>query len=253
MKFNSLKTKLFIWYILSLLLLTILFYVGVHTYQIAHSDHAFQITFVILGITGFFLIQHITNSITTLSDKMKKISTRNLDERIGNISGDDEIAEVSRSFNSLLDRIQDGFKREKQFIGDVAHEFKTPLTTIRSDFEITLSKERSVEEYKQALQDGIVEIDKVSTTLNKVLELARSNILMHEPPTKFCISDLCAELLEALSTFAESKGVTLNDDLEHMLYIIGYKDRMATAFINIIENAITYTPSGGIVTVSVKT
>lgn len=250
-KLNSLRAKLFVWYMASLILLAIFFYLGVHIYRIAHSTHGFLVLFVLLAISGYWLIYGITKSITQLSEKIKSINTQNLEDRLS-VDSNDEIGELSESFNELLERIEDGFIREKQFITDMAHEFKTPLTTLRSDFEITLQKERSVEDYKKTLQDGISEIDKVSATLNKVLELARSNILVHEQPSKFCISDLCAEILEALSKIAETKGVVLRENLEHMLYIMGYRDRMATALVNIIENAINYTPAGGEVIVTVK-
>lgn len=233
------------------MILTAFFYFGVHIYAIAHSDHSFFGLIILLAIFGYWLIYNITRSISQLSEKMKQISSQNLDQRIA-VETNDEIGDLSRSFNDLLERIESSFKREKQFIADMAHEFKTPLTTLRSDFEITLQKERSIEEYKQALANGIQDIDKVSTTLNKVLELARSNILVHEQPVKFCVSDLSAELIEALSKLAESKGITLEDELEHMLYTVGYRERLATALINIIENAINYTPKGGKVLVKVS-
>ncbi len=250
-KIKSLRTKLFLWYLVSTLLLAVFFYVGVHIYNIAHSTHGFLILFVLLAIFGYILIYRITKSISNLSERIKTITTQNLEQRLP-VNSEDEIGELSKSFNDLLERVEDGFDREKQFIADMAHEFKTPLTTLRSDFEITLQKERTTNDYKEALNGGLAEIDKISNTLNKVLELARSNILVNEQPTKFCISDLCAELLEALSKVAESRGVKLQDNLEHMLYIMGYKDRMATALINLIENAIKYTPKDGKVTVSVK-
>lgn len=220
-------------------------------YAVTNSDAGFLVLLLVFGIAGYVLISRITHSLRALTHEMKSISPTHLDQRVS-VRSDDEIGEVAVSFNELMDRVEEGFTREKQFIADMAHEFKTPLTTLRSDFEITLRKERDVEVYRKALEDGIVEIDKVSATLNRVLELARSNILVHEQPTKFCVSDLCAELIEDLHTVATTKKITVKDDLEHMLYMEGYKERLAAALMNVLDNAIAYTPEGGSVKVQVK-
>ena len=66
--------------------------------------------------------------VTTMSDKLKKISAENLDERIDNPKTEDELSELADTFNLLLDRLHQAFLRERQFIGDVAHELKTPLS-----------------------------------------------------------------------------------------------------------------------------
>lgn len=248
---NSIRFRLLAWYGLSLLSVAVFFYLAVHMYAVTNSDAGFLVLLLVFGIAGYVLINRITQSLRELAHEMKSISPTHLDERVS-VHSDDEIGDLAVSFNELMDRVEEGFTREKQFIADMAHEFKTPLTTLRSDFEITLLKERDVEVYRKALEDGIVEIDKVSATLNRVLELARSNILVHEQPTKFCVSDLCAELIEELHTVATTKKITVTDDLEHMLYMEGYKERLAAALMNVLDNAIAYTPEGGTVKVQVK-
>lgn len=79
---------------------------------------------------------------------MRQISSKTLEKRVTSIKGNDEIGQLAISFNELLDRLDKAFKRERQFIADVAHEMKTPIATLRSSFEVTLQKERQNEEYK---------------------------------------------------------------------------------------------------------
>ena len=76
---------------------------------------------------GYLLAKSAIAPIASISEKLKKISHENLDERVDTPDTNDEIKELAVTFNSLLDRLNSAFKRERQFIGDVAHELKTPL------------------------------------------------------------------------------------------------------------------------------
>jgi signal transduction histidine kinase len=251
-KWKSLRTRLFFWYVASLFLLAIFFYVAVHIYNLRYSNPLFVFLFLILAGIGYITIYQITRSITYLSNRIKTITSRTLDERIEDIKSEDEIEELANSFNDLLQRLSDAFRREKQFIADVAHEFKTPLTIVRSDFEITLSKKRSQEEYEKVMQDAIVEIDKISTTLNNVLDLARSNIPLREHAEHFNLSLLMEELVETTHKMAAVKSIKVVDTIDPEVHISGYREKLARAFLNIIENAVKYTNAHGTITVILK-
>ena len=103
---------------------------------------------------------------------MKMISSKNLEERVLGMDSQDEIGELAQTFNELLDRLHGAFYREQQFIADVAHELKTPLATLRSTLEITLSRKRTVPEYEKSIKESIIETHNISSTLKNVLDLA---------------------------------------------------------------------------------
>ncbi|PIP14858.1 hypothetical protein COX47_02865, partial [Candidatus Roizmanbacteria bacterium CG23_combo_of_CG06-09_8_20_14_all_35_49] len=140
-KTESLRFKLFFWYVVSLALLGFFIILTVHIYQYKYSAYVLGILFLILSVIGFITIYKITQSITNFSLQIRQISSKNLDKRILSIKSDDEIGKLALSFNELLNRLDTAFKRERQFIADVAHEMKTPITTLRSSFEVTLQKE----------------------------------------------------------------------------------------------------------------
>src|SRR3989338_9258407 len=169
---KSLRGKLFFWYATSLITVTAFFYLAVHFYSLPYGNLIFFILLLILAIEGFFIIRKMTSGITELSSKIKTITSKNLDEKITNIGSDDEIGELAGSFNQLLDRLNEAFKRERQFIGDVAHELKTPLSIQRSGLEVTISKGRTNEEYKTAISEAIEDNNRISETLNNILDLA---------------------------------------------------------------------------------
>ena len=126
---------------------------------------------------------------------MKLISSKNLENRITTGQGKDEISELSTTFNELLDRLDKTFKRERQFIGDVAHELKTPLSTLKSSFEVTLQKERSNEEYKRIIKGSINETGPTKT-LKDVLDLAWTEVPNESQKESFDLSEMMNEMIE---------------------------------------------------------
>lgn len=244
---KSLKTKLLLWYLGSLLFLAVFFYIVVHILALPHSAHIFEIIVAILAIVGYFFINQITRSLTYISNEMKSITSENLDKKIKNIQGNDEIAELGKSFNSLLDRLNNAFKREQQFIGDVAHELKTPLSTLRSTLEVAKSKKRSGEEYEKVINEALKETVYLSSTLTNILDLAWLEIPQEQKlAKKFNLSDLIKELLDIAEKLAFNKRIKIESSIMSEVYVVGYRDKLARAIINVIDNAIKYTPDGAL-------
>lgn len=251
--FKSLRVRLYLWYIASLSLLALVFYTLVHHIAWIHGTHSFQVLFAILAITGFIIIYKFTQSLHKLSDKMRQITYKNLNERITNVKGEDEIGELALTFNKLLDRLHEAFQREQQFIGDVAHELKTPIANLRTSLEIGLQKKRTNEEYKELIEQSISETDRISTTLKNILDLAWSESPNDQRnSTQFNLSELLEELSEITSKMAQQKNISSRFNIEKDIMITGFKDKLARALLNIIENAIKYTPKNGSIEVEME-
>lgn len=247
---QSLRSRLFFWYLGSLLLLSIFFFLAVHIFAVPYGTDYFFALLLILAFIGFIIIYRITNSITSLSSQIKRISSKNLEQRIQSIHSNDEIGELANSFNSLLDRLHAAFDREQQFIADVAHEMKTPLATLRSSFEVTLSKDRTKEEYKKAIQSAIIEADQLSSTMKDVLDLAWSESPTEQKPmTEVNLGELMEELGDIAQKLAIAKRISVKTNIAKNVKISGYKEKLAQAVLNIIENAIKYTHTDGKVTI----
>ena len=249
-KSNSLRFKLFFWYVISLALLGFFIVLTVHIYQYRYSVYVLGGLFLILSMVGFATIYHITQSIINLSSQIHQISSKNLDKRISPSKNDDEIGELGRSFNELLDRLDVAFKRERQFIADVAHEMKTPIATLRSSFEVTLHKERTNEEYKKIIKDSIIETDRLTTTLRDVLDLAWSEVPNENLRSKFDLSELMEEMTEIAQKLALKKHISISHSITSNIQMLGFRERLGRALLNIIDNAIKYTPHDGKITIS---
>ena len=181
---------------------------------------------------------------------MKLISSKNLENRITINQGKDEISELAITFNELLDRLNKAFKRERQFIGDVAHELKTPLSTLKSSFEVTLQKERSNEEYKRIIKGSINETDRLTKTLKDVLDLAWTEVPNESQKELFDLSEMMNEMIEIGQKLALKKQIKINFSIASNIKLDGFRDRLGRAILNIIDNAIKYTPNQGRINIS---
>lgn len=244
---KSLRTRLFVWYLGSLLILAAYFYIVVHMMQWKYGTETFIGLIIVLSLIGFAQIYRIILAITTLSKRMKTISSENLKDRVTEIKRDDEIGELSSTFNALLDRLDDAFQREQQFIADVAHEMKTPLATLKGSLELSLERKRSEDDYKKVISGSVQEVTRLSDTLKNVLDLAwAGSPVEQKSPRKVNLTELVEELAEIAEKMASQKGLAVEKAIEKGIYVKGFKDKLGHALLNIIDNAINYTSTGSI-------
>lgn len=217
------------------------------------------VTFIILAFPtvggGYFLANRAIRPISTMSSQLRRINSENLnlDEQVSNPKTGDEIEELAVTFNSLLERVRLAFNRERQFIGDVAHELKTPLSTLHNDIEVTISKERTKEEYKGVLKEAFIDTNRVISTLKNILDLAWSEAdYARMKPEEIQLSELLEELKDVTSKMAASKRLAVEGVIEPNIIILGKQDKLYRAIINLIDNAVKYTPPHGKITLSLR-
>lgn len=208
---------------------------------------------VLTIIGGFLLARKALSPIAQVSKQLKKISAENLKERVPESETGDEIEELSQTFNSLLDHLDEAFVRERQFIGDVAHELKTPIATLKGGIEVTMTKSRTNEEYKKAFGETLIDVNRLSTTIKNILDLAwigAENTNLGE--NQFDLSGTLIELQEIAVKLASQKHIFLRGEVESGIVVGGAEDKISRAVLNIIDNAIKYTPPGGSVIMSLR-
>src|SRR3989344_372721 len=196
---------------------------------------------------GWILAKRALQPVNIISEQMQRITSESLTERIRSPQTHDEIEKLVHTFNNLLTRLEAAFVRERQFIGDVAHELKTPLATQRSMIEVLLSKERTKEDYKKATTDLLVDNQRLTNTVTDVLDLAWAEADRTKSSTESTnLSELMEELYEIASQLAKSKGLEVTKRFEKNEYVSGKRDKIFRALLNIADNAIKYTPHGTI-------
>ena len=200
---------------------------------------------VITGVGGFLLARKALSPIVQVSKQLKKISAENLKERVPDPKTGDEIEELSQTFNRLLDHLDEAFVRERQL--------KTPVATLKGTIEVTMSKNRTNDEYQRAFSETLIDVNRLSVTIKNILDLAwigaeNASLSDHS----FELSSTLIELQEIAIKLASQKSITIKGEIKPGIVVAGGEDKVSRAVLNIIDNAIKYTPSGGTVTMSLR-
>jgi len=202
------------------------------------------------GLGGLFLANRALRPIDRITQTAQIISANDLTGRIGYRGSADEVGRLAITFDRMLDRLQDAFERERRFTADVSHELRTPLTAIKGRIGVTLSRSRTPVDYENTLRALEQQVDRLIRLSTDLLFLARLNQgHLRSSPSVLVLSDLLDTILEQAQPLAEMRHITLIGDIPSGLSIYGDLDYLIRLFLNLLDNAIKYTPMGGQVTV----
>jgi heavy metal sensor kinase len=207
---------------------------------------------VISGIAGAFFANLTLSPVNRMIDTAQRISTENLKLRIAPPKAKDELRRLADTFNEMLGRLEESFLSQQKFIEDLAHELKTPLAVIKGELEVTLKKVRLTEEYEAALNNNLEEVNKLIKILEQLLVLARldKNVVPLEmKPVD--ISRLIEETINEIKTLASQKNISIQFMSRGEAIVCGDESRLRQLFLDILDNALKYTPTQGKVTIEV--
>lgn len=202
---------------------------------------------ILSGIAGYHIVRHGIRPLQNLAETVKAIGGSSLGRRIDSQSMPQELRPLGASFNAMLDRLQHSFERVTQVTDDIAHELRTPLGIMTSQIDVALTAERSADEYREVLESVREELSTLSDMVQRLLFLSR--VENQSVPLGRDVLDLGAEL-EAVREFydplAAEAGIELCVAEPHTrLAAQGDRVMLRRAVINLVANAVRYTPSGG--------
>jgi signal transduction histidine kinase len=152
------------------------------------------------------------------------------------------------TLNQMLERLENAFRRMRQFSGDASHELRTPLTILRGETEVTLRWAKKPEEFRDMLHSNLEEIDRMERIIENLLALSKSDSSELTLDVKtFSLSDLVQAIYLQARTLGEAKHISvgLRVEVEEELSVHGDELRLRQMFLNLIANGIKYTPEGG--------
>jgi heavy metal sensor kinase len=221
-------------------------------YRLILSLSIFSIM-MISAVGAFFIAKKSLSPIKEISDTIKGISESNLSERITPRNVPKELSGLAASFNQTFERLEKSFKRQKQFVADASHELRTPLSVILSQSEVMLRKERSAEEYKNALIAIKEATGMMSKIVGKLLAMARlSSDKLELKYEDIDLIEIIRKGVKVLTPFADRKDISINISVSEHPIIHGDRAAILELFVNILDNAIKYNISKGKIDISIK-
>ena len=178
------------------------------------------------------------------------VSARSLTARLPQEQMPAELAELAHSINAMLARLDDAFQRLSAFSADIAHELRTPLSNLLTHTQVTLTRERSPEDYREALHSNLEELQWMAQLVNDMLYLAKADHGLLAPNREAL--QLAAEvdmLLEFFAPLAEDANVHMSRSGDGR--IEGDRNMLRRALSNLLDNAVRFTPDGGEVRVRI--
>jgi two-component system OmpR family sensor kinase len=204
-------------------------------------------------IGGLALAHKSLHPVDEITRRARRITAENLDQTLPVRPVDDEISRLSSTFNEMIERLKESFAQVRQFSGDASHELRTPLTIMRGEIELALRSNKAPEEYRRVLQSSLEEILRMSSIIENLLMLAKADQgSYHAEFSEIDLKALVEELFEDSEALAEHKRIHVTLKNVAPITIVGDRVRLRQLFLNLIDNAIKYTPEGGSVALTVQ-
>jgi heavy metal sensor kinase len=209
--------------------------------------------FIIAGGGSFLLAGRALRPVRRINDALANVSETRLDERLDPGSFDKELHPLIGQLNAALDRLEEAFRRERQFTADVSHELRTPVAGILNTIEVLLRKHRSEKELKEAHEDNLEIARAMQSMIERLLLLARMDAGKAAPARRPVVfAALVDEVLAAARPEARKRNLRLSHDVDAALRADIDADQMKTALGNLVDNAIRYNRPEGSVSVGAR-
>ncbi len=211
------------------------------------------ITLVLSVVGGLALAKKSLQPVDEITRQARRITAENLDQVIAVPNVDDEIGRLGATINDMIRRLHESFARIKQFTADASHELRTPLTVVRGEIELALRIKKSPEEYRRVLESTLEENLRLTSIIDNLLTLEKADQgTMKAELTEVELHKLVDELYEDGTILAASKNITMDLRSNTPVTIVGDRGRLRQLFLNLVDNAVKYTPPGGCVTLALE-
>jgi len=210
---------------------------------------------LVLSVSGWLMAGRVLAPVIRITDTAERITAEKLSSRLPESPRDDEFNRLTRTINSMLARLEESFRRIRQFSGDASHELRTPLAIIKGETEVALRWAKNDEELRQTLESNLEEINIMERIVSDLLSLARSDSgEMRLDIAEFSLSDLLQDIYMHTRTLAERVRHTVRLHLlvDEEIHMCGDQIQIYRALLNVVNNSVKYTPDGGEIDITLQ-
>jgi signal transduction histidine kinase len=206
---------------------------------------------LLAGSAGWFVARRGLRPIARMTDDADRISARDPFPRLAVPPTHDEVARLGTTLNRLLDRIEEGRRREREFTADASHELRTPLAVLRAELELARNHATD-DRFVLALDSALEESDRLGQLIDDLLLLARADAQQVTPQALVDVADVVDPLLPGFRTLAQQRGITLHRKGDGDAVVRADPRALARAVGNLVDNAVRHAPDGGTVTLDIS-
>jgi heavy metal sensor kinase len=213
----------------------------------------FPVPLILAGVGGYHFAGKILKPLDAMARRTEQITVKRLHSRISIENPNDEFGHMAAVLNGLLERLEQSFAQLRRFTSDVSHELRTPLSSIRSVGEVGLQRMHTGEEYRDIIGSMLEEVARLSSTIDTLLTIAHADsgaLQLHR--TVFPRMDLVEESASVVGVLAEDKGQGLSITGDSSISVSADRGFLRMAIINLLDNAVKYSPSGTTIHVMVE-
>lgn len=222
-----------------------------------------QLTVLLLAITvvtgaasfvgGGWLAARVVRPVHEIIDQAEAMRAGTLGRRIEADADAQEYERLISVLNTMLARLESSFEVQRQFTADASHELRSPLTALRGELELALRRERDPAEYRRVIASGLHEVDRLTSLVQDLLVLARSDAGMMQPRLQATdAAERVAAVVGRLGPAAQRAGLDLRLTADDSAELLADPALLEQLVWNLVDNAIRYTPAGGAIDVAVE-
>ena len=205
------------------------------------------------AVGGYFLMSVPFRPVVALTKQAEQIGTHGMGDRLPVIPTGDEMERLSISLNRMIDRLEDALAHNRRFSADVSHELRTPLTIMRGELEPLVESPDLPSHILDAIGSTLEEIQRMANIVESLLEISKLDERrpIVRAPVNLCT--LVSSTVDQMQLLAEDKRLQVRTDLTEATWVQGDRVRLQQVIVNLLDNAIKYTPSGGSIRLSAST
>ncbi|WP_318654841.1 heavy metal sensor histidine kinase [Pseudomonas sp. MWU13-2105] len=235
--------------------LTLILDITHHQHFLQRMQHLIWLTVSLsalaTAVLGAWAARSGLRPLRRMSEIAAGVSASSLTQRLPEEQMPAELAELAQSFNAMLARLDDSFQRLSAFSADIAHELRTPLSNLLTHTQVTLTRPRSLEDYRETLHSNLEELQWMAQLVNDMLYLAKADHGLLTPRREALeLADEVDALLEFFTPLAEENRVRLKR--EGKASLAGDRGMLRRALSNLLDNALRFTPEEGEITVRLE-
>lgn len=207
---------------------------------------------ILMAFSGYMLAARALKPVDAMAQRAAQITAEQLNERLYIENPNDELGQLGAAFNTALARLEHSFEQLRRFTADASHELRTPLTAIKSVGEVSLAMPGNADYYRDVIGSMLEETNRLTRLVDNLLTMARADagrIQVHR--TSVNLFDLANESCALIEVLADEKQQTLHTEGDQSLTVFADPTILSQALLNVIHNAVKFTPAKGSITIDI--